>query len=60
MYDNECEYASALRDDISTLPMGENLVVLSSIGFSDHIQLSRDSILVLRELHHKHHVFIKT
>ena len=60
MHINERGYTSPLTADIDALPMGERLVVLPNIGFNDHMQLSRDSVLLLRELSHKHHVCIKT
>ena len=60
MHANERGYASPLTGDIDTLPMGDSLVVLPNLGFNDHMQLSRDSVLLLRELPHKHHVYMKT
>lgn len=60
MHANERGYASPLTGDIDTLPMGDSLVVLPNLGFNDHMQLSRASVLLLRELPHKHHVYMKT
>ena len=50
MHANDHEYVSALTGDIDTLSMGESLVVLPNIGFNDHMKLSSDLILLLREL----------
>ena len=53
-------YPNPLVGDIDTLPIGESLIVLPNLGFSDRMQLSKDSILLLRELPYKHHVLLKT
>ena len=56
----ESGYAAPLVGDIDTLPIGESLIVLPNLGIDDRMRLSKDSILLLRELPYKHHVFLQT
>ena len=61
MYANAHEYTSPLAGDIDTLPMDDSLlVVLHNLGFRDQIHLNKDSVMLLREFPHKHHVHMKT
>ena len=56
----ESGYPAPLVGDIDTLPIGESLIVLPNLGIDDRMRLSKDSILLLRELPYKHHVFLQT
>ena len=46
MHINERGYTSPLTADIDALSMGERLVVLPNVGFNNHMQLSRDLVLI--------------
>ena len=43
----ESGYAAPLVGDIDTFPIGESLIVIPNLGFNDHIQLSKDTTLLL-------------
>ena len=53
-------YPNPLEGELDTLPIGQSLIVLPNVGLDDHMRLSKDSILLLRELPYKHHVYLKT
>ena len=49
-----------LTGDIDTLPRDTSLIVLPNLGFNEHMQLNRDTTLILRSYPHKHHVHGRT
>ena len=49
-----------LKGEVDTMPPGQSLIVLPNVGLDDHMRLTRDTILLLRELPYKHHVYMKT
>ena len=60
MHANEADYPNPIVGELDTLPIGESLIVLPNLGFDEHQRLSKDTILLLRELPYKHHVYLKT
>ena len=60
MHATEAGYPNPIVGELDTLPIGESLIVLPNLGFDDHMRLSKDTILLLRELPYKHHVYLKT
>ena len=60
MHVNETGYPNPIVGELDTLPIGESLIVLPNLGFNEHMRLSKDTILLLRELPYKHHVYLKT
>ena len=53
-------YPNPLQGELDTMPIGQSLIVLPNLGLDDHMRLTRDTILLLRELPYKHHVYMKT
>ena len=60
MHASETGYPNPIVGELDTLPIGESLIVLPNLGFDDNMRLSKDTILLLRELPYKHHVYLKT
>ena len=58
---DENGYTNPLVGDIDTHNVGDNsLIVLPNLGFRDGLQLSPDTVRLLRELPYKHHVYLTT
>ena len=60
MHVQENGYPNPLQGELDTMPIGQSLIVLPNLGLDDHMRLTRDTILLLRELPYKHHVYMKT
>ena len=60
MLTSEAGYPNPIVGELDTLPIGESLIVLPNLGFDEHQRLSKDTILLLRELPYEHHVYLKT
>ena len=60
MHVQETGYPNPLSGEIDTMPIGQSLIVMPNLGLDDHMRLTKESILLLRELPYKHHVYLKT
>ena len=45
---------------IETRPMGESLIVLPNLGFTEAMRLGTETVRLLKELPQKHHVYLST
>ena len=55
MYVQEKDYPNSLMGEVDTMSIGQILIVLPNLGLDDHMRLTWDTILLLRELPYKHH-----
>ena len=49
-----------LTGDIDTRPREDSLIILPNIGFNEHMQVNRDTLLILLSYPQKHHVHGRT